>query len=62
MGAWKWVDAKRGAGLFDLSADIGETHDLSEERPDVLEMVRGQFAAWQAAMEATEPRGPFRDF
>jgi arylsulfatase A-like enzyme len=62
VGKWKWVDSTRGSGLFDLSADIGEEHDLSREKPQVLEMVKGRFAAWKKEMAAAEPRGPFRDY
>jgi len=62
VGHWKWVDAQRGSGLFDLSRDIGEQHDLSSERPDVLNDVRSRFAAWKKSMEEAEPRRPFRDF
>ncbi|MBW3597131.1 MAG: sulfatase-like hydrolase/transferase [Planctomycetes bacterium] len=62
VGNWKWVDSRRGGGLFDLSKDIGEERDLSEERPDVLKMVQARFAAWEHAMEEAEPRGPFRDY
>ncbi|MBX3177270.1 MAG: sulfatase-like hydrolase/transferase [Candidatus Hydrogenedentes bacterium] len=62
VGHWKWVDAKRGSGLYDLSEDIGEQNDLSKERPEILKMMRERFAAWRAEMDASEPRGPFRDF
>lgn len=62
VGHWKWVDSQSGGGLFDLSQDIGERRDLSAEYPDVLARVKGRFEAWQAAMEAAEPRGPFRDY
>ena len=62
VGKWKWVDSEKGKGLFDLEADVGETKDLSEERPEVLKMVKSRFDAWTQAMEAAEPRGPFRDY
>lgn len=62
VGPWKWVQSAKGEGLFDLSTDPGEEHDLSTERPEVLERVKGRFAAWQAEMEGSEPRGPFRDY
>lgn len=62
VGPYKWVQSAKGQGLFDLSTDLGEEHDLSAEKPEVLERVKGRFAAWQAEMEAAEPRGPFRDF
>lgn len=63
VGQWKWVDMGGTAGgLFDLQADIGEKHDLSSERPDILRMVKARYANWLSRMEAAEPRGPFRDF
>ncbi|MFZ5831089.1 MAG: sulfatase-like hydrolase/transferase [Planctomycetota bacterium] len=62
VGHWKWVDSSRGSGPFDLSNDIEEKHDLSAERPEILEMVKQRFAAWMMEMERSEPRGPFRDY
>jgi arylsulfatase A-like enzyme len=62
VGNWKWVDSAKGSGLFDLSNDLGETHDLSKEKPEILEMVKARFANWQKEMEEAEPRGPFRDY
>ncbi len=62
VGKWKWVDSGKGKGLFDLSRDIGEKNDLSNKKPEVLKMMRDRFTAWQAEMDASEPRGPFRDF
>ncbi len=62
VGNWKWIDATRGSGLYDLSGDIGEKNDLSKERPEVLKRLREKFAAWRAQMDAAEPRGPFRDY
>jgi len=62
VGQWKWVVSRRGNGLFDLSEDVGEQNDLSGKLPDVLRRVRGRYEAWKAAMEQSEPRGPYRDF
>lgn len=62
VGNWKWVEAREGEALFDLSRDISEQTDLSGERPEVLERLRREFSAWRAEMEAAEIRGPFRDF
>jgi arylsulfatase A-like enzyme len=60
---WKWVEgSKGGGGLFDLAADIGEKRDLSAEKPGVLKMVKDRWAAWKRDMDASEPRGPFRDY
>ena len=62
VGNYKWVDSSRGSGLFDLSSDIGEQHDLSKEKPEVLSMIKSRFAAWEKSMAEAEPRGPFRNF
>jgi arylsulfatase A-like enzyme len=62
VGSFKWVESSRGSGLFDLSVDIGEQHDLSNERPDVLSRVKSRFAAWKKLMAEAEPRRPFRNF
>jgi hypothetical protein len=62
VGNFKWVESDRGSGLFDLSSDIGEQHDLSNEKPDVLDSVKSRFAVWQKRMAEAEPRGPFKNF
>ena len=63
VGNWKWVDmAEAGGGLYDLASDIGEQHDLSKDRPDILQHVQQRYQAWVQRMDAAEPRGPFRDF
>ena len=62
VGNYKWVESSRGSGLFDLTSDIGEQHDLSSEKPDVLSMIKSRFAAWEKRMAEAEPRGPFRNF
>lgn len=61
-GRWKWLDASHGKGLFDLGADPGETTDLSAAKPEVAAMMRGKWQAWRKEMDASEPRGPFRDY
>ena len=62
VGQWKWVDSALGGGLFDLASDIGESKDLSKEKPEELARVKARFEAWRAEMDAAEPRGPFRDY
>ncbi|MCB1277845.1 sulfatase-like hydrolase/transferase [Prosthecobacter sp.] len=59
---WKWLESAKGNGLYDLSTDLGETKDLSAEKPEIAKMMRGRFEAWRAEMDAAEPRGPFRDY
>lgn len=62
VGNWKWVAAGKGRGLFDLASDLGETKDLSQQKPEVVKRMQERFAAWRQEMDASEPRGPFRDF
>ncbi len=62
IGKYKWVDTPKGKGLFDLETDLGEEHDLSAEKPEILKKLTDAFAAWQAEMDASEPRGPFRNY
>lgn len=62
VGDWKWVDSRAGSGLFDLGNDVGEQHDLSAEKPEVLAMMKERFSAWKKQMDEAEPRGPFRDY
>jgi len=59
---WKWLDSAKGGGLYDLSADLGEKHNLAKEKPEVAKAMRERFAKWRAEMDASEPRGPFRDY
>lgn len=64
IGNWKWTDmGQGGSGLFDLSEDIGEKNDLSVEKPEILERLKGRYEAWyRETMIEAEPRGPFKDF
>ena len=62
VGHWKWLDSAKGKGLYDLSTDLGETRDLSKEKPEIAKMLQDRFHAWQREMAACEPRGPFRDY
>ena len=62
VGSYKWVEAAKAGGLFDLSTDPGEKNDLSAVKPDVLTQLRERYATWRRAMDAAEPRGPFRDY
>ena len=62
VGRWKWVESSRGNGLFNLRTDFSEKHDLSNDRPEILKMMKARFANWKKEMEAADPRGPFRDY
>ncbi|WP_147867211.1 sulfatase-like hydrolase/transferase [Stieleria maiorica] len=63
VGNWKWLqlDDQRGQ-LYDLQNDVGESTDLSERFPEVARNMKQRFDRWQSQMDASEPRGPFRDF
>jgi len=71
VGQYKWVAwtprDRRGMvpdkeEVFDLAADPSEKNNLAASRPDLLARLKGRFAEWSAAMEAAEPRGPFRNY
>jgi arylsulfatase A-like enzyme len=62
VGNYKWVDMEKGGGLFDLSTDISEQHDLSSEKPEILNQLKSMFRNWKKEMDAAEPRGPFRNY
>jgi arylsulfatase A-like enzyme len=62
LGHWKWSEGGRAGGLYDLAADLGETKDLSKEKPEVLAKLKARWDAWREEMNASEPRGPFRDY
>jgi arylsulfatase A-like enzyme len=59
---WKWIRTPKGTSVFDLAAEPGEAHDLGAERPDLVRTLEARFNAWRQAMDAAEPRGPFRDY
>jgi len=42
------VGVRTGTHLYDLGADPGETTNLAEERPQVVEELRARHAAWRA--------------
>ena len=62
VGNWKWVDSKKGSGLFNLATDVGEQQDLSGRHPEKLAQLRAAFDQWRREMDAASPRGPFKDF
>lgn len=52
-GKWKWVNSSKGCKnacdhelLYDLEADLGERHDLSDKYPEVLVAIRTNFSIW----------------
>ena len=56
MGNYKLVKATgiEQPQLFDLAADIGETKDLSAEKPEKVKSLTERYEAWNATLE--EPR------
>lgn len=59
---WKWIESSKGGGLYDLRADPAEKHDRSSQHPEIVQQLRESFGTWKAEMDASEPRGPFRDY
>jgi arylsulfatase A-like enzyme len=49
-GNWKLVQTGGEGGLFDLASDVGESKDLSKERPEVRKDLEKAFAQWNSQM------------
>lgn len=62
IGDWKWIASEQANGLFNLVEDPGETHNYAQEQPDQFKAMHDRFNVWRGEMDATEPRGPFRDY
>ena len=63
VGDWKWVRVDGEEELFDLSEDVGELEDLSQQHPEKTEELREAFEDWlHEVMVEAEPRRPFKDF
>lgn len=62
VGNWKWIQTPKGGGLFDLSTDRSEKNDLSKQKPEIAARLKARWETWRAEMDASEPRGPFRDY
>jgi len=43
-------DVCRKPQLYDLEADLGERHDLSEQMPDMLAALQANFSAWHTSV------------
>ncbi|HZL88690.1 MAG TPA: sulfatase, partial [Pirellulaceae bacterium] len=52
-GNYKLVKAAGidGPQLFDLAADIGESKDLSADKPEVVKDLSARYAAWNGTLE-----------
>lgn len=65
VGNWKWIKSDRRGnnnGFFKLSADIGESKDLSNLEAERYMLVKDKFYQWQKEMEEVVPRGPFKNY
>jgi arylsulfatase A-like enzyme len=62
IGNYKWLDADKATGLYDLASDVGEKQDLSKTKPELATDISARWAAWRKQMDEAEPRGPFRDY
>jgi len=49
-GNWKLVTMGTETGLYDLASDIGESRDLSGDRPEVVKELRRAFDKWNSQM------------
>ena len=49
-GKWKLLSRKSSLELYDLQADISEKHNLTAQRPDVVEELEGMYAEWRSQM------------
>lgn len=62
LGRWKLIEyfAPERIELYDLNQDIGETHNLASEQPEMVERLRQDLLQWRertgAAMPEPNPR------
>ena len=67
-GQWKLVKVGgQPAQLYDLAADIGEAHNLAEQRPEIVKELETAWAQWNSQLEeprwkqeSPKPRSPTR--
>ena len=61
-GNYKLVHGRGGEKreLYDLIADIGETKDLSAEKPDVFQQLSDKYEAWNSTLEKPRWGSPSR--
>jgi hypothetical protein len=54
MGDWKIVREKPDTRwqLFNLSKDIGESHNLAAARPEKLDQLEAEFRRWENRFQA----------
>jgi arylsulfatase A-like enzyme len=54
QGKWKLVLDRHEPKLFDLADDLGETNDLANREPDLVESLVGKWRAWKAQMPPSQ--------
>ena len=62
LGNWKFAKTGEVTGLFDVVADRAEKNDQATAHPEIVARLKERLEAWRAEMDASEPRGPFRDY
>lgn len=50
-GDWKLIKSGKNTWLFDLANDLGETQNLAQENPDVVERLEAALRKWQDEMQ-----------
>ncbi len=46
-GPWKYLVKGENEQLYNLDDDIGETNDLAESKPDMVQALRAEYLAWE---------------
>jgi hypothetical protein len=52
QGSWKLLVDGAKRYVFDLSKDVGERNDVTNQRQDVAQRLRPLIAAWEADVDA----------
>jgi hypothetical protein len=52
QGSWKLLVDGAKRYVFDLSKDVGERNDLTNQRQDIARRLRPLLAAWEADVDA----------
>ncbi|TWU38536.1 sulfatase-like hydrolase/transferase [Novipirellula artificiosorum] len=50
QGKWKLVKSYDNTWLFDLAADIGESKNLADSRPEIVEQLEQAYQDWRSGM------------
>ena len=61
QGNWKLVKSYDNTWLFDLASDIGESKNLANSKPKIVEQLEKLYQQWRSQMsEAAWPSKPNR--